>query len=481
MRIWPALLICMLCGHAEEWNRVSNEKGYPTEFGKVKNMAWRTPVRAGKSSPVLTARHIFLTAADAGKLYTQCFGRKTGRLLWERSLDRPHTEVANRLNHEAAITPVTDGENVYVFFKDFGFVSYDGSGQLRWKTPLGPFTNTQGLAASPILAGDSVILVADQWENSYIAALDRKTGQMRWKVARQETEGWGTPLLHQASSGTPRIVTVSRGQMGLHDISDGRRTASVPGLATAIVSSPVIDADILYVFGYGVEVPAPFAPRLDRLDRNKDGTLSPEEYTDDPILNNVGKNAGNRDRIVSEDEWDVFAKRVLGPNCLIAIRIEKNGARVLWRYDKNFTSVIPSTLFYRDVLYVVRNGGILTTHDASNGNVIKTARIQGALGGYSSSPVAADGKVWIASEEGKISVLRAAGEWEVLTINDLGEGCYATPALSQGVIYLRTEEALYAFESTASSARKNPALRYADRLQRQRSRSSFLPNSARPR
>src|SRR5439155_13584236 len=105
---------------------------------------------------------------------------------------------------------------------------------------------------------------------------------------------------------------------------------------------------------------------------------------------------------------------------------------------------------YRNVLYVVRNGGILTTHDAATGKVIKAASIEGALGGYSSSPVAAEGKIWLASEEGKVSVLRAGGEWEVLAVNDLGEECYATPALSEGVIYLRTEEALYAFASRES-------------------------------
>jgi outer membrane protein assembly factor BamB len=208
-----------------------------------------------------------------------------------------------------------------------------------------------------------------------------------------------------------------------------------------------LDGDTLYAFGYGVEEPAPFAPRLARLDRNKDAMLSADEYADDPILNNVGKNVGNRDGVVIEEEWNTWARGVLGPNCLFAVRIAKDGVRELWRYDKNFTSVIPSTLAYQGVLYLIRNGGILTTHDAGSGNVIKSARIEGALGGYSSSPVAAEGKVWIASEEGKVSVLRAAGEWEVLQVNDLGESCYATPALSRGVIYLRTDEALYAFAS----------------------------------
>ena len=429
---------------------VSQDRGFPVVFGKGKNVAWRTPVRPGKSSPILTRTQIFLTASDQGKLYTQCFNRKSGKLLWERSIDRPHTEIANRLNHEAAPTPVTDGENVYIFFKDYGFVSYDASGRLRWKTPLGPFMNSQGLAASPIIAGDSVILVADQWENSYIAAFSLDSGEMRWKTAREESEGWGTPLLHQAAGSAPRIVTVSRGMFGIHGIKDGRRMVTLPGSAVAVVASPVLDGDTVYTFGYGVETPMPFKPRLERHDKNKDGKISPDEYADDPVLNNIGKNAGNRDGIVSEDEWYIFANRVLGPNCLMAVRIEKDGARILWRYDKNFTSVVPSTLAYQNVLYVARNGGILTTHDAATGNVIKAERLKDALGGYSSSPVAADGKVWLANEEGKVSVLRAAGEWEVLAVNDLGEGCYATPALSGGVIYLRTEEALYAFSEQAA-------------------------------
>src|SRR5262245_30555687 len=463
--LWPFL--CLVCLGADTkpreaaavgWNRfrgpngsgVSADKGFPTVFGKDKNVAWRTPVRPGKSSPILTDRRIFLTAFEERKLYTQCFDRKTGKLLWERSVEKPHSEIANRLNHEAALTPVTDGENVYVFFKDFGFLSYDAKGGLRWKTPLGPFTNMQGLGASPIIAGDSVILVADQWENSYIAALNLGNGEMRWKTTRNEAEGWGTPLLYQAAGTATQIVTVSRGQLGMHSLSNGRRTLTMPGLAMAVVASPVLVGDTVYAYGYGNETPAPFSQRLERLDKNKDGRLSSDEYGEDPVLNTIARYEGNRDGVVTEDEWDVFARKVLGPNCLIALRIENGRARELWRYDKNFNYVIPSTLAYQNVLYIMRNGGILTTHDATTGKVIKSARIEGALGGYSSSPVAAEGKVWLASEEGKVTALRAGGEWEVLAVNDLGEGCYATPALAAGVIYLRTDAALYAFSSPSS-------------------------------
>lgn len=404
-------------------------------------------MRSGKSSPVLTERHVFLTGAAQGRLFTQCFDRKTGRLLWERAVEPSHHVVANRLNHDAAVTPVTDGENVYVFFEKFGLISYGPTGRIRWKTPLGPFMNTQGLASSPILVGDLVVLLADQWEKSYLAGFDKASGEMTWKVDREESEGWGTPLVHVLGK-KPRIITVSRGLLGIHDPADGRRAATLPGQATTIVASPILDGDIVYAFGYGGDKPAPFSSRLERLDKDRNGSLSADEFGSDPILNNLARNAGNRDGAVSEDEWDIFARKTLGPNSLVAVQLTGGQPRELWRYDKNFTSVVPTALLYENVLYIVRNGGILTTHDPATGHVIRQARIDGAPGGYSASPVAAEGKLWLASEEGKVSVVRAGGEWELLAVNDLGEACYATPALSKGVIYLRTDEALYAIAAS---------------------------------
>lgn len=444
------LVFLGICGLAagEDWTRfrgpngsgVSKDKGFPAEVGKSKNLVWRTPVRPGKSSPVLTKRHVFLTSFEGGTLYTQCFDRKTGKMLWEREEKRPRDPIANRLNHPAAITPVTDGENVYVFFKDYGFLSYDPAGKLRWKTPVGFVDNTMGLGTSPILAGDLVVLVADQVEGSYIMALDRRNGETRWKKPREEGEGWGTPLLHG-----PDVVTASRGQVAAYTPANGKRTLDFSGIATTIVGSPILDGDTLYVFGYGSETPAPFAARLARLDKNKDGKLSQDEYGDDAFLAGIAKYVGNRDMVITEDEWNEKQKNVMGPNCLMALRLEGGKARELWRYDKNFTGVIPSVLLYEGVLYLVRNGGVLTSFEASTGKVIKQGRVEGALGGYSTSPVAAEGKVYLASEEGKVTVLRAGGEWEVLSVSDLDEGCYATPALSEGQIFLRTDAALYCF------------------------------------
>ncbi len=461
-RLVTWILAAAALSSGEDWSRfrgpnaagIGAGSGYPASLNKESNLAWRTPVRPGKSSPILTRRHVFLTGAGDGKLYTQCFDRQTGKLLWERAVDQTHKILANRLNHPAAITPVTDGENVYSFFKDFGFVSYDPAGNLRWKTPLGPFVTTMGLGAAPILAGSGVVLLADQVEGSYVASIDRRNGELRWRTDREEGEGWGTPLYYAAAGRKPLLLTASRGQLGAYTPDGGKRVASLRGLPTTVVGSPVLIDDVLYVQGYGSDAPAPFSQRLEKLDKNHDGQLSRDEYLDEPFLYGIARFVGNRDMIITEAEWNAKQKEVMGPNCLVAYRLEFDSKgnlapRELWRYEKSFTGVIPTPLVYQGVVYFVKNGGILTSLDAKTGAVLKTGRVTGALGGYSTSPVAADGKLYLASEDGNIAVLRAGAEWDILSTANIGEALYATPALDAGDVYLRTEEALYRFRGVS--------------------------------
>lgn len=460
-----ALWLCVSAAGAEEWTRfrgpngsgVSNDTGFPTEFGKDKNVLWRTAVRPGKSSPVLTRDRIFLTAYENGKLFTQCFERETGKLMWERSVDRPRAESTEGLNHPAAITAVTDGENVYAFFMDYGLISYDPEGHIRWKAPLGPFSNSMGHSSSPILAGDSIILVIDQALDSYIAAFDCRNGQVRWKTPRKEIDGWATPLLYQAAGTEPLVLTTSSGQLGAHRADNGKRIWSRTGLSPLIVASPILEQDTLFTFGYGFDSMSHFSSQLQKFDKNHDGQLSPDEYGNDPDLIGIGQFSGNRDGIVTQEKWDEHQRTTLAPSSLLAIRLERDPrapaeppkqTRELWRHQKSFVGVVPSPLFYDGVLYLLKNGGLLTSFDAETGKVAKAGRIMGAVGSYSASPVAAEGKLFLASEEGKVIVVKASRDWSVIATNDLGEGCYATPALARGHIYLRTSEALYRFETT---------------------------------
>ena len=364
-------------GSAEEWPRfrgpngsgISGSTGFPVEFGPAKNCLWRAAARPGKSSPVLWARRVFFTAFENGRLFTQCFDRQTGKLTWERSEPRPREEDVNPLNNPAAITPVTDGENVYVFFKDFGLISYDAAGNVRWKAALGPFSSSMGLSSSPILAGDSLVVLADQRSDSYIAAFDKRNGEILWKIGREEVESWGTPLLFERG-GAPQIVTASRGQLGGHLLANGNRTFTHPEIATTIVASPVLVDDTIFVFGYGSEAFTPFSTPLAKFDRNHDGKISPDEYEKNSVMQAIGRYIGNRDLVVTEEKWQAWQRAVVGPNRLSAVRLERNGGglrpRELWRFDKSFTGVIPSPLLYQGVLYIVKNGGILNVDGSGN-------------------------------------------------------------------------------------------------------------------
>ena len=454
---WLLLFLTAIL-QAEEWSRfrgpngagVTTDKGFPIEFSPDKNLIWRTPVRPGKSSPVLTKTSIFLTGFEDGKLYTQCFDRKTGKLLWERAEPKPREDGVHQLNHPAGITPVTDGDNVYVFFKDFGLLSYSAMGKLRWRVPLGPFTNAMGLGASPILADDIVILQADQLDNSYIAAYSKSNGELRWKIARDESESWGTPLLYQPPGKPSQIVTVGAGQVGGHRVSDGKRTFTFPGVSPAMVGSPVINGETIYAFGYGYNAAAiPFSRPLEGKDKNKDGKLTPDEYGTDSVMNAIGKYIGDRNGEVNEEKWGLWMKHVGGTTGLVALNLDHDGESVqprqLWRFDKGFESVIPTALLYEGLLYSIKNGGILTAFDAKTGQPAKIGRVTGALGGYSASPVLAEARIYLASEEGKISIVRPGREWEVLQVNDIGDGFFATPALSGGQIFARGASALYCF------------------------------------
>jgi outer membrane protein assembly factor BamB len=271
---------------------------------------------------------------------------------------------------------------------------------------------------------------------------------VRWKIPREEMDGYATPLLYQPAGAAPALVTASRGQLGAHRVDTGERLWSWAKLAPSQVASPILVDDRLFLFGYGNDTAAPFASRLQRYDKNGDGKLSADEFGEDAYLRGVALFVGNKDGIVTKEEFDFRQSMAVAPSSLLAIQLGRDPAAApseVWRYEKNFVNVVPSPLHYEGFLYVLKNGGLFTSFDSKTGNVEKAGRVEGALGGYSASPVAAEGKIFLASEEGKITVLKAGREWDVLQVNDLDEACYATPALAGGHIYVRTNNALYRF------------------------------------
>ncbi len=203
---------------AEDWPQfrgpngtgVSASTGLPEEFGPNNNVIWKTALPPGHSSPVLTKNRIFVTAhseinkkeKENYKLLVICLDRQTGKLLWQREVARSIVGRLQNVNGPASPSPVTDGSNVYVLFQEFGMVSYDAAGKERWRLPLGPFNMFYGFGASPILVDDKVILPVDQDNpSSYLIAVDKNSGRVRWKVDRPIViSGYSTPIVYNKRS-----------------------------------------------------------------------------------------------------------------------------------------------------------------------------------------------------------------------------------------------------------------------------------------
>jgi hypothetical protein len=197
----------------------------------------------------------------------------------------------------------------------------------------------------------------------------------------------------------------------------------------------------------------PFKDALIKFDKNGDGQIAKTEISGTEKMEKMLSSAfeafdGNRDQLLDSRDWDVFQAMMASENGLLSIKMGGQGDQtenaIRWRYRKPVPQV-PSTLLYQDVLYMINDSGILLSFDPATGNVIKQGRLRGAIDKYFSSPVAADGKVFLIGQAGAVSVLKAAGEWEVLTVNELDDECFATPAIADGKIYIRTRSAIYCF------------------------------------
>jgi outer membrane protein assembly factor BamB len=430
----------------------------PTDFSPQKNVRWKTALPAGKSSPVLTADRIFLTAVEGDDLLTICLSRATGKLQWRRSVRAPRREPLNALNHRAAPTPVTDGKSVFVFFADFGLLAYDLDGNPRWQLPLGPFNSQHGVVASPVYADGKVVLVCDTDTDAFIVAVDAATGRIAWKTPRDVINGYATPLVYRPPNGPTQIVAPGSYRLTAYSIVDGSTLWFVRGLTCQPKSAPTIAGDTLYFNGWtvgndaGEQVDLPAFPEvIAAADANRDGKLA------QPELPRPWQPTGtwraidlDRDGFLNEREWTFFRTRRASRNGLLAVKLggsgDVTGTHVLWRYEKSLPDV-PAPLVYKDVVFLVRSGGIATALDARTGKVLKQARLTGALEDYYASPIGADGKVYAASEAGKVVVLRASGDWEILAINEFDSEIDATPAIAENEMYIRTRSALYAIGS----------------------------------
>lgn len=429
------------------------------EFGPGLKQAWKTEMPFGASSPVVAGGRLWLTAREGETLVTLCLDANTGKILWRREISRPRRERHHKLNDPAAPTPVTDGSNVYVFFADFGLLSYGPDGNERWRHPLGPFQNMFGMAASPVLAGGKLVLVCDQQKGSFMVAVDKDSGKPSWRVDRKGTGiGWAVPIVRGAGASEELIVFSNRRVEGV-SLADGSRRWWYNLVLDASNGVPLLDGDTLYVNAPGYDQPwiQSFASALEKVDSNKDKLITASELAKDPELGEFFDYLDdNGDGKVDAKEWEIARQAGVGEYGLTALKLgppnELTKDAVAWRLKRNLPYV-PAPILYQGILFLVKDGGIITAVDAKTGEILKAGRSEKAPGEYYASPVAADGKVFLLSMEGKLTVLKAEAQWEVLAVNDMLEECFATPAIANGRIYVRTRGALYSFQEAASGAR----------------------------
>lgn len=405
-----------------EGTGISTETGAPTEWSADKNIKWKTPIAGrGHSQPIVWGGKIFLTtdiegdilpgakavehkiegqvfvhpdSVGANRKHTfkvVCVDRGTGKILWEQTAyEGAVYDDRHRKGSYAAPTPATDGKHVYAWFggEGDGLYCYDFNGKLAWKSPVGKIASVgMGPGASPVIYENLVILQCDEDEgkNSFITALDKKTGKEVWKTPRKVQASWSTPLVVRTGQ-RAELITSGNEQIISYDPKTGKELWSAKGHGSNAIGTPLAGHGMAYVYA-GFPVKKTFAIKL-----------------------------GGSGDVTSSN--------------------------VVWQYDKG-TAYVPSSILYGDYLYLMSDRGILTCLDAKTGKIVYEGGRIPTPATFTASPVAFDGKILMTSEDGDTFIVKAGTKHEVIATNSIGEPVYASPAISDGMIFIRGEKNLY--------------------------------------
>lgn len=487
------ILLFSLTAHGQQnvdnWNQFRGPNGQgvaqadriPVQFGPDSNVLWKTAVPAGHSSPVVWGDRVFLTAfepAGQKELVTMAIDRSNGQVLW-RQVVHPETQGRfHALNNAASSTPAVDDKRVYAYFGTYGLICYDHAGTELWRRKLDTPPSKYGVATSPILHEGNVILVQDgDKESSRLLAVRRDTGETAWEAPRPLFKaGWSTPMIWR-HDGRDELVVLGSRRLTSYDPATGQEIWWAGGFSDETVGVPVAGEGLLFagaaaLGGRGdeqLDAAGMWKTTVEEFDRNHDNQIQRDEMTEGfgfiqrPELpkDNPGyaMPIGNMDAVlrmfdqdkngvISEGEWmQVMAGFAAGSHpTLVAIRPgatqDARPSHVAWEISRGIPET-PSPLYYQGRLYLLRDGGVLTCLEAATGREIFRERI-GASGQYIASPVVAGDKILAASASGVVTVIQAADELKVLARNDFREKIYATPAIADNRIYLRTVSHLYA-------------------------------------
>ena len=426
----------------------------PIEFGPSTNLIWEIEVPAGLSSPCVWGDQIFLTAADGAKLLTLAVSRRDGKVLWRQPVTTDKPRELHRKNNPAAATPATDGKSVCVYHAGFGLVAYDFEGRELWRKPIPGLLTRNGSGTSPAMLDGRLVLNCDVEEGkSFLAAFDPASGRELWRTSRAAfISGYTTPMRWQRE-GRDEVVIVGSLRVAGYNLSDGKERWTIGGTeAVSVAPTPVLGDGQLYVMSRsmsGGKLP-PWSVFALGIDKDGDGKISREEipkmFIEQGMFSGIDR---NQDGFITEKEWGeasaflaqadygIFALKPPGDG-------ELNTNYVAWKHKKGVASV-SSPLFYRDRVYVAQDGGRVTCFDAKSGDKLYEQERLGVDGDYYASPIAANGHVYFCSGKGMVTVTAAGDTLQVAARNTLGESIYATPAIVDNKLYVRSERHLWAF------------------------------------
>jgi len=419
---WPSFRGPQAAGIAERQNLPDR---WDPKTGE--NILWRTAIPGlAHSSPVVWGDRIFVTTAcssdpkasfkpglygdgDASTDRSQhrwmlyAVDKRTGKIQWERIA---HQGVPAEKRHikstYANSTPATDGRIVAAWFGSQGVFAYDVSGRFLWKVELGRLdlgaydipTYEWGPASSPIIWNNLVILQCDTQSDSFLLALDADTGKTVWKTEREELPSWGTPTVAMTSAG-PILVANASNYIRGYDPRTGKELWRLGGSSKITAPTPVFSDDMFAVVsGRGPERP-------------------------------------------------IFVVKAGARGELTLPEGKSNSDAIAWSRTGR-GSYMPTPLIYDGILYVLNNNGLLDAYNLRSGEEVYRQRLPLVGSGFSASPVASDGKIYLSNEDGEMLVIAAGPKFAHIATNSMGEMLMATPALSDGVMYVRSSASLFA-------------------------------------
>ena len=464
---------------ASNWNQFRGPAGsaiagegvrLPAVLDLEKNLSWSVEVDPGASSPVVVGSRLFVTGVREKELATFCIDRRDGRVLWRRAVQAKALEKTHSTHGPASPTPVADADRVFSSFGSFGLVAYDHQGDELWRREYAPRENTFGSASSPILCDDRLVFLRDANDDSSLEVLDPATGDELWRRERAGfRSGWSTPVLRH-EEGERELLVQGAGWLTAYALEDGRERWSVPGLTDEPITTPGQADGLVFVTSYNMRtnpevigLPS-FEELLERHDQDGDARLDEQEAAKNesvlsrPDADGEGDHPlslffrfldSDRDGGIDATEWPKLVRWLDDfefANAILAIRPPagaEDEPEIAWQYPRGVPEC-PSPLVHAGRVWMVMNGGRLTCLDARSGELLIQERLE-ARGPYYASPVVGDGKLYLASARGELSVLDLTDPSRLLSHTDLEQRLLATPALVDEMVVVRSESRVWAF------------------------------------